>query len=102
MFNKIIKNTVVAYPVTFVYMESHYTIYIHFTFSYLAVSVCFVDVDEVLFVPEDDIVVAVSVNITNPLSFDVTLMVDSINVTATGQYLSSILNAHMPVFYRRC
>ena len=46
--------------------------------------ICFVN--QTLFVPEDDMVVVVTINITNPLSTDVTLTVDSTDVTATGQY----------------
>ena len=51
-------------------------------FLVLVVFICFVN--QTLFVPEDDIVVVVTINITNPLSTDVTLTVDSTDVTATG------------------
>ena len=53
-------------------------------FLVLVVFICFVN--QTLFVPEDDIVVVVTINITNPLSTDVTLTVDSTDATATGQY----------------
>ena len=56
-------------------------------FLVLVVFICFVN--QTLFVPEDDIVVVVTINITNPLSTDVTLTVDSTDSTATGQYSCS-------------